>query len=208
MSYDPTKLFFTDCKTTGVDHARHEAWEIAWIVWDSEFMTWREEVRRIWPQALQCADPIALSINQFYQRTEPVVSAPVSAWDDPRAVAEEIAYASAGRHIVGACPWFDARFYEKLLLANGYTPAWHYHMIDVEALAVGWLSGFQDVNSPVELPLPWKSEWLSEQLGITRPDKSIRHTALGDTREVKATFEFITGTDYEFPKNAFPGTTP
>lgn len=197
MTYDPSKLFFTDCETTGLDVGRCDAWEIAWIVFDAPKNQWVEEVRRIWPPALQNADPIALSINHFYERTRPVGEGEQVVWDDPRYVAEELAYATAGKHLVGACVWFDAAFYEKLLLANGFTPAWHYHFVDVEALAVGHLaaqSAGTTYPTALELPLPWKSDWLAEQLRLERPPKDHRHTALGDAREVKAIFEHIMGT--------------
>jgi DNA polymerase III epsilon subunit-like protein len=202
VTYDPSKLFFTDCETTGLDPRRCDAWEIAWITHDGN--EWVEEVRRIWPPALQDADTVALSINHFYERTALVRDAATGKWDDPRYVAEELAYATAGRHLVGACPWFDAGFYEKLMLANGFTPAWHYHMIDVEALAVGHLaaqSAGTTYPTALELPLPWKSDWLAEQLRLERPPKDHRHTALGDTREVKATFEHIMGTWDGSPTN-------
>lgn len=196
MTYDPSKLFFTDCETTGLSTARHDAWNIAWIEWDETTKDWREEVRYIWPPALQNAEPMALSVNQFYQRTQPVsIEDQIITWSDPRYVAEELAYASAGKHIVGACPWFDAGFYEKLLLAHGYCPAWHYHMIDVEALAIGFLGGrsMEQSTRTIELPLPWKSDWISDRLGLIRPGTKDRHTAIGDTREVKQVFEFIMG---------------
>lgn len=198
MTYDPSKLFFTDCETTGLDPNRHDAWEIAWIEYDAKNNLWEENVRHLWPPALQDAEPIALSINQFYERTQPVQ---VGSWDDPRYVAEEIAYATAGKHIVGACPWFDVGFYTKLLNNNGFTPAWHYHLIDVEALGIGHLAATSGAielgrhrQPNLELPLPWKSDWLAKELGLERPEAKERHTALGDTREVKATFEHIMGT--------------
>lgn len=201
MTYDPTKLVFTDCETTGLDVRRHDAWEIAWITFNALENRWVEEVRRLWPPALQDAEPMALSVNQFYERTRPVGEGEQVAWDDPRYVAEELSYAFAGKHIVGACPWFDAAFYEKLLRAHGYQLAWHYHLIDVEALALGYLAatsgavelgGHRQPN--LELPLPWKSDWLAKRLGLERPHQNHRHTALGDALEVKDTFEHIMGT--------------
>lgn len=198
MTYDPTKLVFTDCETTGLDVRRHDAWEIAWITFNTLENRWVEEVRRLWPPALQDAEPMALSVNQFYERTRPVGEGEQIAWDDPRYVAEELSYALAGKHIVGACPWFDATFYEKLLRANGFQLAWHYHLIDVEALALGSLALQKVPNHDAyvqrDLPLPWKSDWLAKELGLERPAEKERHTALGDAREAKQVFEFIMGT--------------
>lgn len=195
MSWDPSKVIFTDCETTGLDVFRHDAWEISWIEWNIEVGEWVEVTRRIWPPALQDAEPMALAVNHFYERALPI-SQGGTQFDDPRYVAEEIAYAFAGKHIIGACPWFDDRFYQKLLVTHGYQVAWHYHLLDVEAAALGFLAGRKSLSlkdQTIELPLPWKSDWLVEQLDMTRPEAKDRHTSLGDTREVKAIFERIFG---------------
>ena len=42
-----------------------------------------------------------------------------------------------GAHLVGAVPTFDAEVLGARMRANGICPSWHYHLIDVEALAVG-----------------------------------------------------------------------
>lgn len=203
MTWDPSKVIFTDCETTGLNVFLHDAWEISWIKWDTDsakyadddMNRWIETTRRIFPPALQDAEPMALTVNQFYQRTVPVSSDEFVQWDDPRYVAEEIAYAFAGAHIIGACPWFDDRFYQKLLIQNGFQAAWHYHLLDVEAAGLGYLAGRleRERGEFLELPLPWKSDWLAECLDMERPPKDQRHTSIGDAREVKATFERIFG---------------
>lgn len=86
-------------------------------------------------------------------------------------------------HVVGAVPNFDTERISRLMRA--YSPnvqVWrepfHYHLIDVENLAVGFLRGrFPD------LPLdpPWESDHLSELLGISIVAEE-RHTAMGDVR--------------------------
>ncbi len=202
MTWDPSKVVFTDCETTGLDVFRHDAWEISWIVWDTnsskyaddDMNRWVEATRTIWPPSLQDAEPMALSVNQFYQRTRPIMEGDRPVFDDPRYVAEEMAYVFAGKHVIGACPWFDDRFYQKFLMQHGYQIAWHYHLLDVEAAALGYMAGLQENRGNyMELPFPWKSDWLAEQLGMTRPEEKDRHTSLGDTREVKQVFERIFG---------------
>jgi hypothetical protein len=76
--------------------------------------------------------------------------------------------------------------------AHGMCPSWHYHLIDVEALAVGYLmrerirAGFDGSM------LPWKSDELSAELGITVTDEE-RHTALGDARWARAIYDQVMG---------------
>lgn len=188
MTWKPEQLVFTDSETTGLYASHADVWEIALIDWNPGTQDWEEHVWHVRPD-LRYADPMSLQINHFYERMADLN------WDDDFKVAVELATRTAGKHLVGACPWFDATFYEKFMVAHGLRNAWHYHMIDVEALAIGFLSGrlMEQQSSTLELPLPWKSDWLSETLGLTRPEKKDRHTALGDAREVKMVFEFIMG---------------
>src|SRR5947209_20433850 len=63
-------------------------------------------------------------------------------WSSPRALADLLARTLVGQHVVGACPWFDAAlhgsFLSEFLRKNGQRLACHYHLIDVEAMAVGY----------------------------------------------------------------------
>lgn len=88
-------------------------------------------------------------------------------------------------HIVGAVPNFDTERLSRLMTLHGFTPGWHYHLIDVENLAVGYLAaGGQDV------PLPWDSDALSAALGVTAPADA-RHTALGDARWARDLYDAV-----------------
>ena len=62
-------------------------------------------------------------------------------------------------HIVGAVPNFDT---ERIAHQFG-VDGWHYHLIDVENLAVGYLAGR---GEPLP-PLPWNSDDLSRAVGVT-----------------------------------------
>lgn len=87
---------------------------------------------------------------------------------------------------------------------------WHYHVIDVEALAAGWLArtrkmqaaGYIESEIAVRLnrdPIvgiaphpPWNSTELSLAVGVD-PNDFDRHTALGDAKWAKAIFETVMG---------------
>lgn len=160
----PETVAFLDTETTGLDPDRHEVWEIGLIVGSQE-ITWA-----IRPQHLDRADPNALRLIHFYERTE----APGWEWASSYLgsyVAERLAYLTAGKHLAGNVPSFDAAFLERFLRAHGRSPAWHYQLVDVEAIAAGVLG----------LDPPWDSEDLSSRLGVD-PALYERHTALGDAR--------------------------
>lgn len=96
-------------------------------------------------------------------------------------------------HIVGAVPNFDTERIERLLRRYGLEPGWHYHLCDVENLAVGWLYGrAHQVGVRAHWSLPWDSEELSLAVGVD-PDRFERHTALGDVRWAMAIYDAVTG---------------
>lgn len=173
-------LAFVDTETTGLDPDRHEIWEVGLVVDDIEHHWWL-------PVDLGRADSIALKIGQFHERYPDTNVTGYAA--DLHAFAAEFAELTRGRHLVGAVVSFDAERLSKLLRANGACPEWHYHLIDVEALAVGYLSGH---GMRGEWTLPWKSEDLSKAVGVD-PDLYDKHTALGDAFWAKAIYEAVCG---------------
>lgn len=91
-------------------------------------------------------------------------------------------------HIVGANPAFDIYRIELNLLApNDVAGNWHYHLIDVEPLMLGYLAGVRAHELPT---IPYKSDELSRLIGVEPPEKG-RHTAQGDVEWVKAIFDEV-----------------
>ena len=115
-------------------------------------------------------------------------------WEALRAV-EAV---TRGAHLVGAVVSFDAEVLATRMREHGICPSWHYHLIDVEALAVGYLSHKAEVLNATDdqsralLALPWKSDDLSRALGIEVSDED-RHTALGDARWARAIYDAVQG---------------
>lgn len=104
-------------------------------------------------------------------------------------------------HIVGAVPNFDTERLLKLL-ANFSRP-WsaHYHLIDVENLAVGYIAGVgqQAVNDGAVAAIdlariapPWDSDGLSIAIGV-KPPTNLRHTAMGDAQWAMAIYDRVIG---------------
>lgn len=193
-------LCFLDTETTGV-HPGRKVWEVAMIR--------REEGRP--DRATQFfvdvdlaeADPFGLKVGRFYDR-HPVgrwiaglggpIASPTGSDKgghlDKYTAALTVAKYTHGAHLVGAVPNFDAEVLAELLRDEQLTPSWHYHLIDVEALAVGYLAGTYR-RAPAS-PLPWSSEDLSEACGVEVPSEDDRHTALGDARWAQRLYDKIT----------------
>lgn len=172
-------VVFLDVETTGLDPKRHRIWEIG-LIDDGQEHSWYLNPDMI---ELQDADPNALRITGFYDRfpswwgSEARRAAPKDI-----EIARTVAECTAGKHLVGAVPSFDAAFLEAFLRGMGLAPAWHYHLVDVEALVAGKLG----------LRPPWDSDELSGMIGI--PGSRFRkHEALEDARWAKAMYEAVLG---------------
>jgi len=173
-----TDLCFLDTECLGL-HPDAPVWEFAAIrVYDNgvqrSVRLFIEHSSKGWLRTL--AEPFRSDYIQRYDADK--------AFDELRAAAV-IDDITAGAHIVGAVPNFDTERLAKLLWRNSIAPRWHYHLIDVENLAVGYLA-----KSNKGLAPPWKSDDLSKAIGID-PTQYNRHTAMGDVLWVKAQWDVI-----------------
>lgn len=202
---------FTDLETTGLlSHPGAEAWEFGVIARDSHDLSGglnairegdREYLWWVRPD-LSRADPAALRVNHYYERTagcgdtagavnlaEPgYADSPV--FSDPLAVAAELAPLLARSLIVGQNPWFDAWFADEFLRRNGQILAADIHYRDLSSMATGYFSaaGLQAGDLDGD-PLdgsrldPMGLRRLATRLGIDlAPYNLDMHTALGDAR--------------------------
>ena len=189
-------LVALDTETTGLDPTTEDVFEVAAIDLDTGAENvWRIEPR---PRVVEEMHPKAAEKNRYHER----IADPNWTWDAPRARFDSLTGAVGttlagirdmldGAHIVGAVPDFDARHLTSLYRRFGVEPPrWHYHLIDVEAMAVGWLHGqFSDPN----ITLPWRSDDLSRACGVEPPSEDERHTALGDARWAARWYRTLTG---------------
>jgi hypothetical protein len=197
-----TPIVFLDTETDGV-HPGRKPWEIAMIRREADGT--QGEISFFVTIDLSTADPFGLRVGRFYDRhpTGRVISGldefnPVASWADPAFKnREEAAYLVArmthGAHIVGAVPNFDTEILATLLREHGLCPSWHYHLIDVENLAVGYLYGTERGKAGFGIAMPWKSDDLMEAIGVDPPTEEERHTALGDARWAMRAYDAITG---------------
>jgi DNA polymerase III epsilon subunit-like protein len=173
------KLAFVDTETTGLDVNQHEIWEVALMLYEDGIL----KTERIWelPVDLGKADPMALKINKFYERSEQSKSDELY-YDFSKKMnfAKEFVQLTDGAHLVGAIVSFDEERLRKLVHEANQCHMWHYHIIDVESLAAGHLN----------LLPPWKSTDVWNKLGI-EIDESTHHTAMGDVEVCVKVFEKI-----------------
>ena len=199
-----TRIVFLDTETTSLRWDRR-AWEVGLIVRDpgrdDQEHHWFIDVRDL---DLGNADLMSLKIGRFYER-HPEYKPNGGGKSYTRAEADvmaDVEFVTRGAHLVGAVPNFDADVLAARMRENGICPSWHYHLIDVENLAVGYLGGstafgqspsggkrqeIRDLIAP-----PWKSDDLSAALGVTVSEED-RHTALGDARWAMRIYDAVTG---------------
>lgn len=166
-------IAFVDIETLGLDPDRHAVWEAALVLLDAD--AWEVVAERRWMLELTAeqiadADPRGVEISGFTTRYEPAEAVPVPAF-----LVEFIALTERA-HLAGAVVSFDEERLRRLARHHGLTPGWHYHLIDVETVAIGALAA-----RGIRVPLPWESHDLSNALGVELTWHD-RHTALGDAR--------------------------
>ncbi len=179
-------ICFIDTETTSLRHDRR-AWEFGIIARangiDTEYH-WFVDAGDL---DLGNADVMSLKIGRFYDRhpqARDVTYTEVACEADALGGIEAV---TRGAHLVGAVVSFDADVLSQRMRDHGICPSWHYHLIDVEALAVGYLAGRGWPKA-----LPWKSDDLSAALGIKISEED-RHTALGDAKWARAIYDAVMG---------------
>lgn len=175
---------FIDTETLGLDPDHNPVWEVGLIL-DGAEREWHIGVTN---RELALAHPKALEISRFEERY-----GKTRAVDSPADFCRDLYnLIPSGCHLAGAVISFDEERLRRLLWKHGYSPRWHYHLIDVEALAAGYLAhGYKHPGDSPHRP-PWNSDELSQCVGV-EPDQFDRHTALGDARWAKAIYDRVMG---------------
>ncbi len=169
-----TRFVFIDTETTGLDFARHQLTEVAWIV---RFEDGRQVERCFIPEhTLDGADATALEMTRYHERIAPQPRSPASEWlelfleDATKAV------------LVGAVPDFDARHLEMAAARIQRTPTWDHHLLDVETLALPLIS--PGPEAPRSLAKTCRA------LGIPH-DQDRAHGALYDAQQAMRVFDRV-----------------
>jgi hypothetical protein len=175
---------FLDTETTSLDAVTGEIWEVGMV---SRYPD-GTETENAWalPVTLEHADPIALSIGRFHERHPQGNETESLDWHDTCSLDRFVSYFAElthGAHLVGNVISFDEERLRGLLRAHGVMPSWHYHLVDVEAMAAGKLG----------IDPPWDSADLCAALGVDMPTEWERHTALGDAKWAMRMYDAVIG---------------
>jgi hypothetical protein len=183
-------IVFCDTETDGVYPGR-KPWEIAIIRRepDGRETEWQAFVEI---DLSTTPDGFGIKVGKFHDRHP--FGRLIAHQDDrgigdallPTQAAIKVAQLTHGAHIVGAVPNFDTETLAALLRNEGLIPAWHYHLIDIENLAVGFLAARGEPIAP-----PWRSDQLTEALGLPPIPEDERHTALGDARWAQRMYDAV-----------------
>ncbi len=196
-----TAILFMDTETTGLS-LEDDIWEFAAIRRERDGSECEHHM--FIQHDTQRCNALPPSFLADHQKRFPVATG--TGWhpavvDQKTAAVNVHALTAGGVHIVGAVPNFDTERLAILLRRYGIEPGWHYHLIDVENLAVGYLYGKAaalmrtgDPSWAIDVPLPWDSDLLSRALGVEPPSDDVRHTALGDARWARDIYDAVMGT--------------
>lgn len=200
-----SNVAFIDTETLGLDPDVNPVWEVGLILPNGTEHQWHI---RVTDRDIALAHPKALEIGRFEERYGKERDLDFEAH-----VARDLHdLIEPGTHLAGAVVSFDEERLRRMLWRHGHSPRWHYHLIDVEGLAAGYVAGtWHAINelgagdpkadgytleeARSALP-PWDSETLSGLVGVD-PDDFDRHTALGDARWAKAVYEAVNGSGGE-----------
>lgn len=183
-------IVITDTETTGLSPDDH-IWEFAAIRRGPDGQTTRHHAFVEHDLALVKALPDSFRADHD-ARYDPTTAI------TPGELVERISVVFAGRpHVAGAVPNFDTERYARLLRHYGIdTPPWHYHLLDVETLARGYLLGRAsrgDLDAAMALEFADDSDALSRAVGVEPPGEGVRHTAMGDCEWALAVLLAVTG---------------
>ena len=183
-------IVFTDTETTGLSREDH-IWEFAAIRREPNGDTTRYHhfVQHDLVRAAMLPDRFRADHDTRYDKTTAIT---------PRELVDVIQHVFAGKpHVIGNVVDFDVYRYAQLLRLYGVdVPPWHYHLRDVENLAIGYLLGraaLGDVDAALALDRADDSDALSRAVGVEPPGDGVRHTAMGDCEWAMAVYDAVTG---------------
>lgn len=201
-----------DIETDGL-HPGRRVWEVAMIRRDEQG---ERETSFFVGLDLKNSDPYGLQVGGYWDRHpsgRKISGKPPAPSDlgnlplSKHEAASTVMRWTFGAHLIGVNPAFDADTLAGLLRAEGYMAAWHYHLLDVAALAYGYLHGIARFDghectavvrtwseeTAFGLPeLPWRSDELSQACGVEPPGDD-RRTAMADARWALRWYDKLTG---------------
>lgn len=192
MIHGDSPVVFVDTETTGLDLVDDEIWEFAALRRNPDGTKEQLAIQ------IKHSQYKAVSLPDKFRQDYAARYNPDTAWDPAHAAAliatmlspeldAEGAIIGPRPMIIGAVPSFDMPRIDLFLRKHLPLPVaqWHYHIVDIETLIVGYLFG-----CGVETAHPWDSNRLSVMVGVD-PDDFERHTAWGDVMWCAAQYDSL-----------------
>ena len=206
-------LLFNDNETTGLDFINDEVWQV-------HFLAARTGETRAFDSFTRLITHDTEKMKKLLEKFQKIhsdiwsnpdytglVRTPFAAMKEFLEWRESIANEGEKAHFIAANPTFDS----IMLMNNQIIPfsvfyqIFDYHLIDIEALALGWLR-HQELNlswsvpsvealTPRESFLPFKSDDLSKALGIY-DENAHKHDAISDVEWMVAMWKAMNGGKY------------
>lgn len=182
-------ICFIDTEYTTLDPWRRKPWEIAVIRRDPGAPDVEMNII-LMDVDLSDADPKSLDIGGFFDRHPKFGAAEdvLTSYITEAEAAPLVETLTRGAHIVAAVPDPDVDILREMLRRHGLRWTGHYHLMDIENIAIGYIKGL-DMGFKPQFPL--KSDELSEMCGVPAPSDAERHTAMGDARWVRDWWDAI-----------------
>lgn len=177
---------FVDTETLGLDADHQPIWEVGLILPSGQEHSWVIERTQ---RELALAHPIALEM--MGDRYTEAVAADTTVTEVE--FLHDFCAFTDRLHLAGAIVSFDEERLRRMAWRSGVEIGWHYHLVDVEALAIGFLARKEMEAYAYDLTPPWKSEDLSRWVGVDPDDFAPKHSALADARWAKAVYEAVMG---------------
>lgn len=185
---------FVDTETLGLDADHQPIWEVGLILPNGSECSWVIERTQ---RELALAHPIALEMMGDRYNEAVAEGSAVS----ERLFVQEFCGIVGSLHLGGAVVSFDEERLRRMAWDHDVAYGWHYHLVDVEALAVGFLAGRRAQVTAHDGPRvewgdlkpPWSSDELSRTVGVDPDDFAPKHSALADARWAKAVYEAVMG---------------
>lgn len=208
-------VVFLDTETTGLDAELDQPWEMAWCRRD--FKRGEETVGRVFiehdeSRAELLPEPFRSDYQTRYRPEEAITR------DDAAQLLDGLF--EKGDHLVGAVPSFEDLRLGYLMMENGFTRSWHYHLQCVESIALGFLTACMvldkslwrtrddfEITRKCITKLPIDSDALSRVLGV-EPTAYARHTAMGDVMWCRAMWDIMFPPETARNGSLIPGLGP
>ena len=186
--FDNTPITIIDTETTSLDRDNLVVWDVGIVhrpapgIYES-----RQYFVEVTTRELDRADQEALDIGGFDLRYNELEAF------SKQAVAHIVHDLTEGAILANASVDFDAFGLTQLLKHAHLTPSWHYRLLDIRTIGLGYLLGRGAFAASEDFPDNPGFNDVAEWLGMDPQPVETKHTALGDAEYAASVLREILG---------------